>query len=138
MKYSFKVSCTKNKLRLIRDFIGKTLQKHDLPEIEINMLVLAVDEVCANLMIHSHGCNPDDFIELKVKVQDKQSVTFDIVDKGEGFNILKYSEPTLTEIVKNKKKGGMGLMLVRRIMDDIEFRPSKNYNTYRLYKKIEA
>ena len=138
MKYNFKAPCSKKKLRAIRNFIGKNLKKHDLDDIEINMIVLAVDEVCANLIIHSHDCDPNESLELNMNIDAKrEGVTFEIIDRGEGFNILNYKEPTLDDIVKNKKKGGLGLMLVKRIMDHIEFQSSPKKNVCKLYKKFE-
>lgn len=139
MQYNFKAPCSKKKLRAIRDFIGKNLKKHDLDEIEINMIVLAVDEVCANLMIHSHSCDPTQSLELTMLIDaQKQGVTFEIIDSGSSFNILNYREPSIEEIINKKKKGGLGLMLVKRIMDNIEFKTSQKRNVCKLYKKFET
>ena len=100
-------------------------------------MVLAVDEVCANLMIHSHKCNPKETIELFIDVQS-QEVIFEIKDTGNGFNLNNYQEPTIKEIVVEKKKGGLGLMLVNRIMDKVEFIKNDDSNVCRLKKKIST
>jgi len=136
MEYNFKVPCSKNRLGDIREFLEKVLSENDVPEVTMGSLVLAVDEVCANLIIHSHKCNEKEQIELKVDVNKKDGVTFYIIDRGDGFNIGEYQEPSISEIVKTKRKGGMGLMLVRRIMDDIELIKKKHKNIYRLHKNI--
>lgn len=136
MEYKFKVPCSKNRLGDIRDFLQRILSENSIPEVTINTLILAVDEVCANLIIHSHNCNPDEHIELKVKVSGNSEITFDIIDRGDGFNIGEYEEPNISDIVKQKRKGGIGLMLVRRIMDEIELIQGKKKNVYRLHKKI--
>ncbi len=136
MEYNFKVPCSKNKLVEIRDFLYRVLHDNDIPDILSNTLVLAVDEVCANLIIHSHHCNPNEQIELKVKVEKDREIIFDIIDHGDGFDIGDYKEPSLSDIVKQGKKGGIGLMLVKRIMDEIELIQGKNKNIYRLHKKI--
>ena len=136
MEYKFKVPCSKSKLGEIREFLQRVLSENSIPEITINTLVLAVDEVCANLIIHSHNCNPNEQIELKVKVNGQSEITFDIIDHGDGFNIGNYKEPSISDIVKQKRKGGIGLMLVRRIMDEVELIEGKKGNVYRLHKKI--
>ena len=136
MEYKFQVPCSKSKLGEIREFLQRVLSENSIPEVTINSLVLAVDEVCANLIIHSHNCNPEDHIELKVRVSGKSKITFDIIDHGVGFNIGDYQEPSISDIVKQKRKGGIGLMLVRRIMDEIELIKGKEQNVYRLHKKI--
>ena len=138
MKYKFETACSKDNLKDIRVFIGDVLSKYSIPEVKKNELILAVDEVCANLIIHSHDCNKQESFELRVKVDKKKGITFDIIDQGVGFNITKYQEPSLHDIIKNKKKGGVGLMLVRRIMDDVQYKCDhhKNICIFRLFKKI--
>ncbi|MCK5208871.1 MAG: ATP-binding protein [Cyclobacteriaceae bacterium] len=136
MEYKFKVPCSKSKLGEIREFLQRVLSENSIPEVTVNTLVLAVDEVCANLIIHSHNCNPNDQLELKVRVNGKSEITFDIIDHGDGFNIGNYQEPSISDIVKQKRKGGIGLMLVRRIMDEIELIKGEKKNVYRLHKKI--
>ena len=136
MVYKFKIPCSKDKLGEIREFLQNVLSENAIPEVTINALVLAVDEVCANLIIHSHHCNPDENIELKVKLNGKSEITFDIIDHGVGFNISDYEEPLISDIIKQKRKGGIGLMLVKRIMDEIELIKGEKKNVYRLHKKI--
>lgn len=136
MNYKYKVRCNKNKLVEIREFVKGVLQGYSLTEVEINKMVLAVDEVCANLIIHSYKCDPKETIEISIDVHENECITFEIIDRGLGFNICNYKEPTLTEVVKKKKKGGIGLMLVRRIMDDIQFKKESNKSVCKLFKKI--
>jgi serine/threonine-protein kinase RsbW len=135
MKYNFEAKCSKEQLKDIRKFVNEVLGNYELTELEINAMALAVEEVCANLMIHSHNCNPKEKLELSIDVQKDKGFVFKIMDKGIGFDFKNYQEPSLQEIIKQKKKGGLGLMLVKRIMDSVEFIQGTNYNTYTLYKK---
>jgi serine/threonine-protein kinase RsbW len=136
MDSQLKVPCRKEKLKDVRCFVEKFLQKHGVSEIEAGEMVLAVDEVCANLMIHSHQCNPRKHIGVKIMMVDHSEVQFEISDYGVGFNFCRYKEPSLEDIIKEKKKGGVGLILVRRIMDNMEFIRKANRNVYRMVKKV--
>ncbi len=139
MSYTFTSSCSKKKLRSIREFVGATLKKHQVDEFEINMIVLAVDEVCANLMIHSNQCNTLHSLELSMNFdKNNKGVRFEICDKGIEFDLKDYKEPSLSEVVRAKKKGGIGLLLVKKIMDKIEFTSRAGKNVCQLYKKIES
>jgi len=135
MQYNYTTPCSKKNLADIRSFISRILNNHINSEIEVYHMVLAVDEVCANLMIHSHKCNPKESIELFIDVKNHE-VIFEIKDTGNGFNIKNYHEPTINEIIVEKKKGGLGLMLVKRIMDKVEFIKNEKSNICRLKKKI--
>jgi serine/threonine-protein kinase RsbW len=136
MKYSFKVPCKKEKLRDIRSFVKDVLDKHGLSEIDTSTLVLAIDEVCANLIIHAHQCNAKESFELQILVKANYGVIFDIIDKEEIFDISEYKEPKLEDIIKKQRKGGLGLILVKRIMDDIQIIQEPTKNICRLTKKI--
>lgn len=136
MNYKLNFSCSRDELGRVRTFLDDVLSKHLIPDKERNEMILAVDEICANLIIHSHNCNPKETIELTVNVEDNKGITFDIEDHGDGFNIKDYKEPSIKEIVTQKRKGGMGLMLVRRIMDNVDLINDKGKNIYRLFKKI--
>ena len=138
MKYSLKVPCSKSKLKTIRSFVDETLGQYSISDVDLNMLVLAVDEICANLIVHSYNTNDVvDCIELHINVEEHKGITFEIVDRNnEGFNIINYKEPMLKELVQSRRKGGLGLMLVKRIMDDVQFKSNDNGNICRLFKRI--
>ena len=138
MDYRYNCQCSKEKLKKIREFVSEVLHKYNLTEVKINELVLAVDEVCANLIIHSHNCNPQESFEIKIDVNKNEGITFYIIDDGKiGFNLNQYKEPSLNELIKKQKKGGVGLILVNRIMDDIQFKCSPERNVCRLFKKLK-
>lgn len=135
MEHNLKISCSKENLKEVRRFVNTALSSYHISESEKNMITLAVDEVCANLIIHSHKNNPKEFIILNILEQNGMLV-FEIIDNGESFNLLQHEEQPLNQIVKQKRKGGLGIMLVKRIMDDIQIYNAPNYNVCRLYKKI--
>lgn len=137
MKHEIKLNCDKSRLVDLRAFLNKVLAKTTLTEITKNQVILAVDEVCSNLIIHSHACNPSEQIALEVTNSGDQLV-FEIKDHGEGFNIVEYKQPELNAVKKERRKGGLGIMLVRKIMDNIEFESSGNQNTCRLIKQINS
>lgn len=139
MMYSLKVPCSKSKLKTIRAFVDETLGQYSISDVDLNMLVLAVDEICANLIVHTYNTSNEraDCIELHIYVEEKEGITFEIIDhNNQGFNIINYKEPRLKELVKARRKGGLGLMLVKRIMDEVQFKSSRNGNICRLYKRI--
>ena len=137
MDNRLKVPCKKEKLKVVRVFVENLLRNHGIPEIPAGEMVLAVDEVCANLMIHSHQCDPKKHIGVKINF-DEGEVIFEITDYGVGFNFCRYKEPSLEDIIKEKKKGGVGLILVKRIMDNMQFIQKANRNVYRMVKKLEV
>ena len=132
-EHVYKVQCSKEKLRDIRNFVKDVLTGYGMPDVEVSTLVLAIDEVCANLIIHGHSCNVEDDIILKID-REGDSVIFTIIDKAELFDINEYEAPALEDIIKKQRKGGLGLILVKRIMDDIQISRENHFNICRLIK----
>lgn len=133
MKHRLHIACQTSALSELRAFLQHSLVGVSLSEIEKHQVTLAVEEVCANLIIHSHGCNPQDFIQLEIK-DSPQKLIFEISDQGKAFNILTYEAPDLKKVMVEKRKGGLGIILVKKIMDEIEFESENGTNTCRLIK----
>jgi serine/threonine-protein kinase RsbW len=135
MKHSYKVGCSIQNLKGIRDFIRNVLRPYGISEILISELVLAIDEMSSNLMIHAHQCNPDELFELTLEVKDNQ-VIFEIVDEKNVFDINIFNEPSIPELVSKKRKGGLGIRLVKSIMDTVEYQGTSGGMVCRLIKNL--
>src|SRR5690606_9253926 len=89
------------------------------------------------LMIHAHHCNANDLFELRIIIdKDKPYIIFELVDDGTVFDINEFSEPSIDNIVHQKRKGGLGIRLCKSIMDKIEYKASRGQTVCRLTKNI--
>ncbi len=137
MNRQMRISCQTTALSELRVFLKKTLGELPMSDIDQHQITLAVEEVCANLIIHSHKCNALDYIELNIK-QNPGKLIFEITDEGKAFNMLDYEAPDLNKVKGEKRKGGLGIILVRKIMDEIEFETNKGTNICRLIKWFQS
>jgi serine/threonine-protein kinase RsbW len=106
-------------------------------DVMLNEIVLALDEMCSNLMIHAHHCDPDHLLELTIITQPG-NVVFEIEDDGTVFDINSFQEPSLDNLITIKRKGGLGIRLVKSIMDNIEYLTRDGKNVCRLSKKVHT
>lgn len=136
MNYKQKVGCNIENLKGVRDFIRNALKDNGVPDLQISELVLALDEMCSNLMIHSHQCNPEELFEINIILKKGDPIIFEIIDDGNTFDINQFAEPDLGNLVHEKRKGGLGIRLVKSIMDKIEYQNRSGKNVCRLIKKI--
>lgn len=135
---SIQVSCVKKNLKKVRQFVSNVLEEHRLSAVDINLLVLAVDELCANLIIHSHACDPKEAIEVSVERQNEKFV-FEIRDRNaDFFNLSEYKVPDMNKLIKDRRGGGIGLILVRRIADEIHCEQRETMSIYRFSKAINS
>jgi len=129
------ISCNKKNLKVVRDFVTDFLAPYDLPEVLLNQITLAVDEITANVIIHSNKEDDSKFLKLTITPKE-DCFLFEIADKGISFDRSSYVEPDVRDFVRIGKKGGVGFALVNRIMDKVEFTSQGSNNICRLYKRV--
>jgi serine/threonine-protein kinase RsbW len=136
MSYQYNIGCSLNNLKGVREFIRKSLEGHGVSDLEMGAIVLALDEMCSNLMIHAHHCNPDHVIGMNIHIPATGTFVFEILDDGSVFDINQFQEPKLDNLVHEKRKGGLGIRLVKTIMDKIEYVHENGKNVCRLTKSV--
>ncbi len=136
MNYRYNIGCSLANLKGIREFVRTTLNESHVPELQVSAIVLALDEMCSNLMIHSHHCNPDHSLELHINHLTTTTFVFEIIDDGSVFDINQFIEPGMESLVHDKRKGGLGIRLVKSIMDKIEYTNEGGKNICRLTKEV--
>lgn len=91
---------------------------------------LVLEEVGLNIINHGRT---DDLNEIEITLTSKpESLTIEIVDNGRPFNPLKDApEPDLDSGIAERAVGGLGVHLVRTMMDEMHYRRDggKNYLT---------
>jgi len=137
MKANIKVGCSKENLATIRDFVRSKLSELNITGKISDHIVLATDEACANCMIHQHQCNERSSIEVGIYLQGN-TLYIEIKDTGKAFPIDQYQPSQLKELIKSRKKGGFGLMLINKLMDEVAVEKKRGYFIYRLGKHVKA
>lgn len=135
MTNKIRVSCDRKNLKAIRTFVTDTLAPVPLSEITLNQIILAVDEICANLIIHANQEDNRKFLNLAITYDDREMV-FELSDNGKAFEHANYREPDIKDNIRLGKKGGVGVALVNRIMDKVEYRVQGSTNICILHKYI--
>jgi serine/threonine-protein kinase RsbW len=122
MTSRIRIQCSRQNLQQVRDFVRDFLLAGHSSEVLVNQVVLAVDEVVANFIIHANGEDVTQFLDLQLALVE-QRLDVEIEDYGATiFAPLSVSpNPDLREYIRQGRKGGMGMALVSRIMDQVEF-----------------
>ncbi|GAB4403059.1 MAG: hypothetical protein OHK0039_01720 [Bacteroidia bacterium] len=135
MKAYLRVRCNKAYLATIRDFVKSRLRDLDVRGPVCNQIVLAVDEACANCMIHQHQC--DNYSTIEVAIYREEGVLYtEIKDTGKAFPLHEYRPKHVSDIIEARGKGGMGINLIHKLMDEILVEEKSEYYIYKLGKRI--
>ena len=138
MLFRKRFTCKKSSLKSIRVFVSNALKNIGALDSDTEMLVLALDEICANRIIHSNSCNPNAYLDIYIFRKKEGIISFEIHDKGKSFNLLEYEEPCVNQLVKEKSTGGFGLILIKKIMDKIEVETKGKKNICRFTKELQS
>ena len=130
-------SRTKN-LSRIRDFVSEKALEAGLPVDAVENIILAVDEACTNIIKHAYKSSPEGEIILNVNY-DSEKFTITIIDYGKSFEPDRIPLPDLQKYYREHKVGGLGIYLMKSLMDDVKYTsvPGK-YNKVLLSKKING
>ncbi len=108
-------------LTVISDFIVQAAAGAGLDERAVYAVQMAVDEACTNIIQHAYGGEGRGSIRLVYHVQpDGFQVT--IYDQGKPFDPAQVPQFNPTLPLDQRPKGGMGLFLIRRSVDRVEFK----------------
>ena len=92
-------------------------------EEDLEDIGLAIDEACTNVIAHSYGENGKGVIQVEFNMQPGK-ITIILTDMGEEGNL--FNPDTLSELDREKyftrlQKGGLGVHLIKKIMDVVEY-----------------
>jgi len=83
-------------------------------------LTLSLDEIVSNVIRHGYSDTNDHVVEVRLSVHDGV-VTSVIEDDGHPYDPRESPEPDLSMPVEQRGPGGLGIFLVRQMMDSIDY-----------------
>lgn len=132
-----KVKSKTEHLSLIRDFVSTAAIDAGVQPDVVENIILAVDEACTNIIKHAYQSFPDGELIIKTKSTLSRFVV-SITDYGKSFEPEIIPEPDLQKYYRQKRVGGLGMYLMKTLMDDVKYVsvPGK-YNEVLLSKNIK-
>ncbi len=124
-------------LTQVRDFIEHIGKRYKYPDKIINSFKLVIDEACTNIVRHGYRDIKNGEITIKAIIR-RLSLTIIIIDQGRSYDIRQANTPDLAKYVDIGKKGGLGIMMMRKLMDDIQYSVTERGNELRLTKYRET
>ncbi len=127
-----------DKLFEVRNFSHELLkQALFLSDKDRYQLVLAIDELCANRIIHSRNASPSSQLFISIQI-NAMEVDIEVKDDAEFFNLLDIRQPALQELVQSKRKGGLGINIIKSSLDKIQVQQEGAFTVHRLTKTAPA
>jgi len=125
---------------LVLDFVNEQLT--DCPPKIYNQIGIAVDEIFSNIARYAYtsmsATSMSDNTGLAViRVTTGDEIVIEFEDKGLPYNPLEAKEPDLTADIDEREPGGLGIFMLKKIMDTVEYRYDNNKNILLIRKSIK-
>ena len=111
------LACIDN-LKDVIDFTGIELENRGFSAEEKNEICIAVEELFMNIVNYAYG---QDFGNVIISVYTDEKTYIKFEDTGKPYNPLEQQEPDLNKSIEERQIGGLGIFMVKKIMDSVEY-----------------
>jgi sigma-B regulation protein RsbU (phosphoserine phosphatase) len=129
-----KIEATLENLNMVLDFVHDELEKTNCSPKTQSQINIVVEEIFVNIVRYAYTpIQGTAFIRIVI-VGDELRLEFE--DMGQPYDPLDKPDPDITADAKDRPIGGLGIFMVKKIMDKVEYRYKDNKNLLMLTKKL--
>ena len=124
-------------LSVLTEFLREFGSAVALTSAHVGTLELALEEIFLNIVMH--GSEPGSTPQVEVSVSlEADAVTMTVEDDGPQFDPLSLPPPDVTVSLADRKVGGLGVFLVRNLMDTVNYARVAGRNQLRMSKRLDG
>jgi sigma-B regulation protein RsbU (phosphoserine phosphatase) len=112
-------------LEEVINFISLELKKTNYPPTIQNEIEIAVEEIFINIVNYAYGQEGG---KVKISIFTENGVTIKFEDNGRPFNPDGQKAPDFNKPIKEREIGGLGIYMVKKIMDKVEYARMEDKN----------
>jgi len=115
----------------VTDFVNDRLKSMGCSKRSLLQIDVALDELFSNICHYAYGDAVGNVLVSVKELEGSDSVQITLADQGTPFDPLAVKDPDVTLKLHERAIGGLGIFLVKRTMDDVqyEYRDGKNILT---------
>ena len=126
-----------SELKMISKHIDDFVESHAVP-IDVGRAIdLAIEEIVSNIIYYGYTDQREHTIDIMLSLRNSR-VVVEIRDDAPPFNPLQAPIADTTSPIDERAVGGLGIHLVRQVMDDINYRYRNNRNILIMQKAIHS
>lgn len=133
-QYRLSVQASTEHLSKVRDFVASHAAEFGFDADDVDDIRLAVDEAYTNIIKHAYDYDDSQSVEINLGYNSSE-FWISLFDDGRSFDPRSYSIPDIKRKIKEKKRGGVGVYLIRKLMDHVEYGRRGGRNVIRMVKK---
>jgi sigma-B regulation protein RsbU (phosphoserine phosphatase) len=111
-------------------------RRHQLSAETSHNVKVALDEILTNIISYAYDDTREHIIVIRLSL-DQEKLTVEVEDDGRPFNPLNVPEPDTKELLEERPIGGLGIYLVRKLIDELEYRRQNDRNILIMRLKVK-
>ena len=130
------IEATVDQLQTVIDFVNAHLEAVDCPMKSQMQMEIAVEEIFVNIANYAYA---PEIGKATVRVEvsgDPVTVSITFIDRGVPYDPLAKEDPDVTLSAEERKIGGLGIFMTKKIMDDISYEYKDGQNILTLKKTL--
>ena len=138
MKKELTIEAATDNIETVTDFVLSELEKHNCPPKAQTQIAIVIDELFGNIARYAYTPDMGDAtVQLEIE-DDPLSVIITFIDNGKPFNPLEHKNPDVTAPADERGIGGLGIYLVKKTMNMVEYEYKDGQNVLTVKKDIGA
>ncbi|MBQ5499017.1 MAG: ATP-binding protein [Treponema sp.] len=124
-------------LQQVLDFVDENLTSMRCPMKILMQIDVAVEEIFVNVASYAYTPNTGS-VTIRMDLQEKpRAVVITFIDSGIPYNPLAKEDPDVSLSAEERSIGGLGIFMVKKTMDKMEYEYTDQKNVLKMYKNIE-
>jgi len=115
-------------------FIAEAVETAGFGEERLNEIKIAVEEALVNIFTYAYPEKTGKAIVACRKEHNRQFV-IEIIDEGEPFDFDSIETPDVKADIDDRQIGGLGILLIKELMDSVDYRREPGRNILQLTVK---
>lgn len=136
-RVSIEISNRLSELERLHEALADFCRRYGLSAKVARDLNLALEEIVTNIITHSYTDDRAHLIGVHLNLQSDE-VRIEVEDDGQPFNPLEAQEVDTTMPLEDRPIGGLGIHLVRKVTDGLEYKRLGDKNIFTLKKKTHG
>lgn len=130
------ISASVDNIETVTEFINEQLEALDCPMKAQMQIDIAIDELFGN--IANYAYNPEiGQATVRVEViEEPLAVVITFIDNGVPYDPLKKEDPDITLSAEEREIGGLGIYMVKKSMDEINYEYKDGQNIISIKKQL--
>ena len=120
----------------LNEFIEEVGNDFSLPLDVVFNLNLVLEEAVVNIINYAYPKEDHEKIFLSAKLEN-ESIILVLTDTGKEFDPTMAPEADITISAEERQIGGLGIFLIRQIMNEVKYERIEGKNVLRLEKKLQ-